>query len=256
MKTYDEQKAFFDEHWPALKAAAESGGGQAVVAYLQGLEDGLQRRVLHLFIRRGLVMGEWSGKNLDVAADVARAGIAEMLQAAAGAEEEKRRRGLTNLANEISFNLSADLANCWPGDQAARSKAHFEAGLKAADDCIRWREELEKGAADLSMAWWAKGMHLLSLEDVGGAAESWARSLAFAEEAAESDQEFSVVLARGYLGLARWIAGAEEGRAMFREALATFSGQLCEEDHKEDARFGIDQLDCVKERYGPDQPAE
>ncbi len=256
MKTYDEQKAFFDEHWPALKAAAESGGGPAVVAYVAGRGDGLERRVLHLFLRQGLVKGDWAGKNLDAAIDVARAGIDEMLAAAADADEAERRKGLTNLANVLSYNLAADLADCWPGDQATRGPSHFAAGLRAADDCVRWREELENGPAALSMAWWAKGMHQLSLEDVRGAKDSWGRSLAFAEEAADSAQAFSVLLGKGYLGLVRWISGEEEGRTEFREALASFAKQLLDDERKEDARFGIDQLECVRERYGPEQPVE
>src|SRR5205085_6436120 len=48
--------------------------------------------------------------------------------------------------NAMSFNLAADLADCWPNDESPRQQRYFEAGLRAAEDCVRWRNELNKPA--------------------------------------------------------------------------------------------------------------
>ncbi len=259
MKTFAEQKAFFDATWPALQAAARQGGAEAFLALIDRREDDLEKRVLHLFARQGLVLSEWDGKSLDLAAGVARGSIDRLVDEArgAGAEgdgETVRRR--TELANAISYNLAADLADCWPGERPALTEALFEEGLRAAEDCVRWRAELGKGPGDNSMAWWAKGMHLLSLGRKQDAVHGFRQSLALAQEVAETDEDFGVVLGRGYAGLARWIAGEDAGREEYREALAVFGSQLADADTKDDARFGIDQLETVKLRYGPTEVSQ
>ena len=258
MKTFEEQKAFFDSRWPDLQAAAREGGAEAVLALIDGHADDMERRVLHLFARQGFVMSEWEGKDPAVAAAVARGSIDRLVteardaQAAGDADTARRR---TELANVISFNLSTDLADCWPGERPALSVALFEEGLKAAEDCIQWREELAKGPGASSMAWWAKGMHLLSLGRPDEATHGFLKSLTLAREVAQSDEDFTVVLGRGFLGLARWIGGDEQGRDEYRDALAVFGSQLAEAETKDDARFGLDQLETVKLRYGPVETA-
>jgi hypothetical protein len=116
---------------------------------------------------------------------------------------------------------------------------------------VRWRRELGKGPAALSMALWAQGMHALSLGDVDASVESFERSLASAREAAEGDEDFGVVLGRGYLGLARWVRGDDDGRDLYETALFAFREQLEDEKRRDDARFGIDQLETVRARYAP-----
>lgn len=254
MKTFEEQQAFFESRWPEMAEAARAGGAPAVLAFVDGHADDLQRRVLHLFARQGLVQREWEGRSLDVAAEVAQGSIGRLLDesrqaAEAGDEETARRR--KELANVISYNLAADLADCWPGERPALERRHFEAGQAAAVDCVRWREELAKGPGPSAMAWWAKGMHELSLGRTQDAVASFERSLAFAREDADDERAFGTVLGRGYLGLARWIAGDDAGRALYREALGDFANQLTDPERQEDARFGIDQLETVKQRYGP-----
>lgn len=258
MKSFEEQKAFFDRAWPDLQVAARAGGAEAVLERIDAYDDDLQRRVLHLFARQGFVMSEWEGKDLALAAAVARGSVDRLIAEARQAESESdtetaRRR--TELANVISYNLAADLADCWPGERPAISESMFEDGLRAAEDCIQWREELGKGPGASSMAWWAKGMHLLSLGRFDEARHGFSKSLSLAREVAQSDEDFSVVLGRGYVGLARWIAGDEAGRNEYREALVVFGSQLAQAETKDDARFGMDQLETVKLRYGPVESA-
>lgn len=247
MKSPEEQQAFFQEHWPALLAAAEEGP-DAVEAVVAAFDDPLERRILYFFSRPGLVFEDWKGKNLDTIIGVARHGIREFLAQAEAATDEETALRLTDLANVMSYNLAADLADCWE-DGLERGTPHFEAGLAAADDCVRWRDNLGKGAGPKSMAWWAKGMHELSLGLTDAAEASWRRSLEYAEEAADADDEFGVVLGRGYVGLAEWVGGQAEGRARWQAACDTFREQMKDEAKKGDAQVGLDQLETAGKRY-------
>ena len=252
MQTWEEQKAFFDTHWPAMKAAVESGGGKAVVELIEGFEDDLERRVLYIFARQGLAMGDWEGKSLDPYVEVCDAGVAEMLRQAESAPDEEVTLKRVNGAHVVSFNLAADLADCWPGDGAVRSRSHFERGLQAAEDCLRWcAPEVTAGFA---RDHWAKGMHQVSLGDHAGAAESFERSEAHATKAAEEREatptgDFGVLIASGYGGLARWLDGQPSGKQQYEEAIKAFKSQLEDEERREDAEFGIAQLETVREKY-------
>ena len=258
MQTFEEQRAFFKEQWPEMKAAAESGGAETVIEFIQGFDDKLERRVLYMFANQGLVNQEWEGKSFDVYIAVCDAGIAEFLRQAEAADDEETRDKRTDGANIISYNLSADLAECWPGDELPRERQHFERGLKAAEDCIRWREELGKPAGPFSMAYWAHGMHSLSLGELEASVESFAKSLDYAREAAaaeglpvetSAETSFSMILGAGYLGLARWVAGDGEGQELYEQAIAAFKAQCEDRSKADDAQFGIDQLEVVKAKY-------
>lgn len=250
MQTFEEQKAFFARHWPQMKELVESGGAAALIHFIAQLPDPRERRVLYAFARQGLVFDEWHGKNLDAMIEVARAGIAECLRQAAVEETDELERRRKDSANVISYNLAADLADCWPATTVERTRAHFEAGLRAAEDCIRWREELAKPPGPRSMAWWAKGMHQLSLGRPEDARTSFERSRDHALEAAAGDATaFGVILAEGYAALAQLMTGDDTGHSRLEQALATFRSQCDDERRKSDAEFGIAQLDTVRERY-------
>jgi len=258
MLTFEEQKAFFEGHWPNMKTAAEEEGAAGVVRFIEGFVDSRERRTLYFFARQGLAQRDWRNKSFDAYIDVCRSGIREFLEEANAAGSEEIRKTRVNGANIISYNLAADLADCWPGDQAPRTRTHFEAGLEASTNCIRWREELGNGPTALSMAYWAKGMHELSLGEPASAAESWKQSLANAVKAAEADGksgrvapdgEFGVILGTGFLGLAEWADGDETGRTRFEEARAAFDAQTQDETLRDDAQFGLDQLETVRSRY-------
>ena len=59
MQTFQEQLDFFNEHWPAMAAAAEENGSAGVAAFVDGFENDLHRRVLYMFARQGLGNDEW-----------------------------------------------------------------------------------------------------------------------------------------------------------------------------------------------------
>ena len=258
MQTYQEQQDFFNERWPQMAKAAESNGSAGVIEFINGFESDLEKRVLYMFARQGLGNDEWEAKSLDLLIEVADAGIAEFMRQAEAAEDKEERNKRVDGANVISFNLAADLADCWPGDETPREKRHYERGLKAAEACLMWREMLGKPAGPFSMAFWAHGMHALGLGDTEVAIGSFQSSLEYAQQAAADEGvsteagpqgTFAVILGVGYLGLARWAAGEDDGQQQYNGAIAAFTAQLQAVDKKDDAQFGIDQLEHVKSKY-------
>lgn len=255
-----ETKAKFPEaHWAEMRRLMEEEGPGAVIGFINGFDEDEQRRQLYSFGRFAFAMKEWEGKNLDALVAVANAGIAEGLRQAEAATSAEDSAKLVDFANVLSYNLSADLAECWPGDTLPREKRHFEAGVKAAEDCIRWRQELGKGPGPFAMAYWAKGMHQLSLGDVDGAVVNFKKSLEYNVEVAKeegtagevsAEAGFGLILAGGYVGLAEWVKGDEEGKGRFENALAAFrEGAEKYADKKDDFQFGIDQLEWVKKKF-------
>ena len=249
MNTFQEQRQFFDQHWPAMKQAAESGGADAVINFADAFDDPSERRVLYAFARKGLVHEEWQGRSLDAYVAVARAGIRECLTQARDEADPETSKKRINTANVISYNLSADLADCWD-DPHVRERAHFEAGLHAAEDCIRWREELGNPPHTKSIAWWAKGIHQLSLGQTETAQESFTTSMQFALNANDGDDRcFGVVLGRGFAAIAGVVAGDPDGETEYEETTSIFRAQLANQEMKDDAQFGISQLERVYLRY-------
>ncbi len=252
------KEEFPEVHWDELRTKMETGGVTAVADFVAGFNDE-ERRKLYSFAQRAFYGREWEGKSFDGYIEIANAGIAEGLRQAEAATSSEDSAKLVDFANVLSYNLSADLAECWPGDTLPREKRHFEAGLKAAEDCIRWREELGKGPGPFGMAYWAKGMHQLSLGDVGSAVDNFKKSLEYYVEVAKEEGEstevsaeagFGVILADGYVGLAEWVKGDEAGKGRFENALAAFRGGVEKyPEKKDDFQFGIDQLEWVKQKF-------
>ena len=257
-KSMEAKAAFPEIHWEEMRTRMEAGGATAVADFVAGFNDE-ERRKLYSFAQISFYGREWEGKTFDGYVEVANAGIAEGLRQAEAATSAEDSARLVDFANVLSYNLSADLAECWPGDTLPRERRHFEAGLKAAEDCIRWREELGKGPGPFATAYWAKGMHQLSLGDAGGASENFKKSLDYYVEVAKEVSEatevspeagFGLILADGYLGLAEWAGGNAAGKGRYENAVAAFrEGAEKYPDKKDDFQFGIDQLEWVKKKF-------
>lgn len=251
---------FFDEHWSTMRRAVENGGGAAVVEMIEAFDDPVMRHLLYSTARQGLVFREWEGKSFDAYITVCDAGIARLLAEVEGATEQARVN-LYRGAHALGYNLTADLADCWPGDDAPRTRAHHERGLRAADQCLSWLQHLPSPAFDpRSRDHWARGIHQLALGDVSVAIESWTRSLEYAVEGARAEGSstaidgsgnFAVVLASGYLGLGRWIDGDAAGEVLYGIAIAAFREQLADSDRRAAAELGIGQLEQVQGRHEP-----
>jgi hypothetical protein len=228
----------------------------------------VERLRLYTFAQRAFSGREWSrgtrGKNLDDYSVIAEACLAETLRLA----EEAAREGDAELAAKrrdlgiaVSFNMTADLAECWPGDDLPRERHHFEQGVRAAQTCIDLCEALAVNARRKSIAQWGKGMHLLSLGEIASALESFAISLRFSETFSEEngepssltpDASFHVLLGNGYLGLAEAMSGTEWGLPRYEQSIAAFTQQVqTHPDRREDAEFGIAQLQYVRSKFLP-----
>ena len=257
-----------------LRSILDEGDGGGVVAFIQGTPEPEQRRKLYTLARLSFPDRKSADRRFDDLIRVARAGIVEGLRQA----ELARARGDTDearecidFANRLSYNLSADLAECWPGDEAPRERRHFESGLRAAYDCIVWRQELGKPPERRAMAHWAAGMHQLSMgnhiealcdfEAAFGLALQGAVAAGGAAGAAgdqrpeafvKANGDFGVILYFGYAGTARHLLGDASGTRQFEQARAAFAGTLKAPRDKqaaEDAEFGLDQLRWVERKF-------
>ena len=247
-----------EQHRAAKKEAAETGGGQAVIDYIEGFASDPLRRVLYIASKQVLAPPDSQSKRLDDLITVSDAGVAEMLRQSEAASDDETRRQCLHAAHIVSYNLASELADCWPGDDVPRTEAHHQRGTQAGVDCLLW-SEMAGVAMPISNDYWVRGIHQLALGDVRAAIRSWTASLEFAETEAENQGQptditangtFVVILNSGYLGLARWITGDEEGKAQFDDAIAAFKAQLGSDDD-EDAVLGIGQLQKTREQHGP-----
>jgi len=257
------------EHKEQLRAALEEGGASRVVALIQGTPDAVSRRKLYTLARQVLPDRHASERSFDDVIRIARAGIAEGLRQADLARarsDADETRECVDFANRLSYNLSADLAECWPGDEARRGRRHFEAGLRAGYDCVVWRQELGKPPERRAMAHWAVGMHQLSLGNLVEALCAFEAAFGLAVEGAtdpagrvgkpethvKANGDFGVILYYGYAGIARHKLGDESGARQLERACAAFEQTV--KDHKdeevaEDAAFGLDQLRWVGRKF-------
>lgn len=257
-------------HRNKLRAALEEGGADKVVAFIQGTADPELRRKLYTLARQVLPERSDAKRGFDDVIGIARAGIAEGLRQAELARarsDANEARECIDFANRVSYNLAADLAECWPGDEARRERRHLEAGLRAAYDCIVWRQELGKPPDRRAMAHWAAGMHQLSLGNLVEALCGFEASFALALQAAAASStgpelkpeayvkpgaDFGVILYYGYAGIARHLLGDASGSRQFEQACAAFEGTIRDskdEEALEDAKFGLDQLRWVERRF-------
>lgn len=180
----------------------------------------------------------------------------------AGAKiEAALARGEVDEANRLTYNLAADLAEGWPGDDRPRERRHLEAGLAAAVRCLAWRRELRKGPKPFAIAHWVHGVHLLSLGRAQDAVAALQRSVEAAVQAAREAGEgadvdargaYLVIINSGFLGLAQEVARRGSGRALLDAARRAFAEQA-ERDAalREDAQYGLSNLDTAARRFLP-----
>ena len=254
MEPIANEREFFDERWPKLRRVLEQQGPAAVVDAIMAEDSDRARAALFRFSRRGLVLGEWHGKNLAAYLEVGDAAIAWLSHRAEESSDEERTEFLSVLA-ELTFNLAADIADCWPGDDEPRRAEQFQRAMEIAEQSVGLREELHRSDHSKHLGWWAFGYHQLRLGHTDTASDSMERSLEHARRAAREAGEpdgvssrapFAVLIGAGYLALARIADDEPSGPDLYAEALAALRAQLDDPDKQEDARFGIDQLERVR----------
>ncbi|MBN1433948.1 hypothetical protein JW921_04255 [Candidatus Fermentibacterales bacterium] len=237
-----------------LQLLMETGPPMEVVRFI--LEQPEQDRIsLFHLAREVFTFGNWEGKELDDLIVIVDAGIEEaMRQARKAPREPEVVMALVDEANVMSFNLSADLAECWPGDTLVRYERHFERGLSAALQCVEWRIEMDKDEYSLFMAYWAAGMHQLSLERYEQALYTLNQSLNHAQQhtidsglplGVAPQAGFDLLLAHGYLGIALIMCG--ETSEQYDRAIEAFrDGTEETPEWAEDYRFGMAQLEKAR----------
>ena len=254
-----EQPNPLEQHRAAMKSALDAGGGQAVIDYIEGFDSDPLRRVLYIASKQVLAPPDSQDKRLDDLITVSDAGIVEMLRQVKAAQDDEARGQCLHAAHIVSYNLAAELADCWPGDDLPRTNAHHTRGTQAAVDCLLW-SEVAGVPMPISNDYWVRGIHQLALGDAQAAIRSWTASLEFAEAAAENDGTstnvgpdgtFGVILNSGYLGLARWISGDEAGKSEYEAAIEALQAQLEDAERAEEAKLGIGQLEKTREQHGP-----
>lgn len=247
---------FPGDQWPRLLELMEGDGAQAVIDFVRGHDDPLQRRQLYHFAIGAFGREDWS-KDMDRLLEVAHAGIDECLRQAESEDDPEQAARRTDLANVFAYNMGANLADCWDDASVKLERRHFEAGLALAERCLAWREQLGKGPGPFYMAWWLKGMHQVSLGDADLAVASLDASLRAARDAATGEdgatpaphEDFGIALAEGYLGIAEHLAGRDGGQDRYDAALAAFARMAKDAERKDDAEFGSAQLRTVWSRY-------
>jgi hypothetical protein len=261
----ESSKSFPDCHADELRRTFRERGAEGVVAFALDPADPAQRRQLFALAHRVLGCADGHAGNLDGYVTVLRCAFDEFLRQAAEEQDPVEARKRTDGANILAFNFAAALAECWPEDGTPRCDRHFREGLHAAERALAWRRDLGKAPQNFALAWWAKGVHELSLGRFHDAAQSFesSREQAVAAAAAEGRSadvgpggDFHVLIGEGYRGLALDFVGDPEGKGFFRAACAAFEAAAAGTgDEADDARFGLAQLQCMRERlasrFGP-----
>jgi hypothetical protein len=248
-------EGFPADHTSELMDLIVNEGPEAVTTFISGFEL-MDRIALYGLARELYVFNQFEGQNLDDLVSVMDFAIEDILAAAREEDAALLRMELLDQANIISFNLSADLAECWPGDTLTRYTRHFERGLSAALQCIEWRYYLEKGDEPFFQAFWAAGMHQLSLGMPEEALYNFVRSMGHADQITidagrplgfHAGAGFELLLAHGYFGLALIEAGEPSEHYdltidLLKEGMEEYP------EFAEDYRFCIDQLEWARAR--------
>ena len=248
----------FESMWPQLSGIYQVEGVSALIDFIRSREPLLERRGLFLMASQRISSGQDLSRTLDDIVAISRAAIGEFAtQAELETDPDEKSRRLDG-ANILSYNLAADLAPCWPDDDEPRTLEHYQEGIRCADDCLRWREELNKGPVPFSMAWWALGAHRCGMSDWNGASKAFEMSLEAAREfARESDENteagpqasFSINIATGWLEFARWRSGDKSSYDRFLKVIGAFSQVVQRgEEEQGDALLGIQQLETAAKR--------
>lgn len=156
-------------------------------------------------------------------------------------------------ANVTSYNLAANLADCWLDAEEPRSDKHFNAGLVAAKRCLDLRRQLNKPPAAMAMAYFVKGVHEYSLKDYPTAEITWSSKLeneiSGRDESAPATEDLDILLSHGLINLARFSQGLEDETG-YQKILQRLESRRNASNENEIDLF-LDELRLLKEKHGP-----
>lgn len=237
-----------EEYWLNIRSLAQARKYDEIQSLIENSETGKACISLYRFAIRGLMFREWTGNNLTPIVLLGDAAVALALKLY---QQDTNDKSLQDEANVICYNMAANLAGCW-NDGFARSPEHYRIGLEYANRAIAFRTELKKGASSFSMAYWAKAVHELFLNNFVQAEHDFAKSLQLAEESAvagkvpigiSKSSDFSVLLGIGYLAIAQITLKNFSARQTFQQVLDAFEDMKeASADSRGDAEVGLDQL--------------
>ncbi|MDE0959250.1 MAG: hypothetical protein OSB09_00555 [Planctomycetota bacterium] len=248
----------FEPLWPEMSEIYLQSGVVSLIDHIGSKSEPMQRRGLFLMASQRISAGQNLSRSLSDLIAISRAAIDEFAtQAESETDRDERARRLDG-ANILSYNLSADLAPCWPEDPEPRTVDHYQEGIRCAEDCLRWRSELNKGAVPFHMAWWALGTHRCGLADWSAAVEAFGKSLEAAQDNAREsatpveggpDASFLINISTGWLEFARWRGGDKTSYDRFLKVIDAFSqiARRNDDDHA-DSMLGIQQLETAASR--------
>jgi hypothetical protein len=249
---------FPQNQWEKLLETMTTGGPDAVLDFIDGFDTFEQKLKLYFFAQQSFGGQDWEGKNFDGYLAVVQAGIKTILDYAGTMEDPEKANQLKDFANMLSFGMAADLAECWPGDTVPRESRHIEAGLAAAENCLAWRSELNKGPEPFHMAHWVKGMHHVSLKQFDEAVKHFEDAVQFGRKDAKDngrpmtitvDGDLTLIMYTGYLGLARFLK--DPGDSETYNTACKVLDEIVSDDSGTgtDAAFFRNQLDWVKKKF-------
>ncbi len=255
---------FFAAHRDNIRRAAIGGGGAAVVDLIEAFPTFGERLTLYTLARQTLVIGDGVPGGLGAIGEIADAAIAECEALLVEATDQREVQDLLRALHMLNFNLAADLADCWPDDDAPRQRRHSERGLQAANYLLR---DFFKGAVApqaLANDHWVRGMHLLSLGDIEGAVISWSAARELALRASERGgiagpndvATLQVLLISGYLGLGSYVFAGDDAAkllhgAAFAAAVQSLEGRAQDAVERAEASYMVGQLEKVRAKYAP-----
>jgi len=210
-------------------------------------DDGDQRLILLDSIRKSIDAVYIENKLLDRMYEIYDACIVEAL--AIANEDEK----FVSYANITSYNLAANLADCWDDAEEKRDTKHFEAGVKAAKRCLELRVQLKKPPEAMAMALFILGVHEYSLKHYVEAEKAWSEKLNYElagkEPFSEKTDDLNILLSRGLIGLARWSLGTENDRS-YKESIDDLEAVRTAENSPEIDLF-VSELKLLLQKHGP-----
>ena len=242
------------EHKEALLKCWQDDGADAVGEYIRKQDTGVR---VQLDQAAWQLLSTEAELSLDEIAYLGQMGIADLASLREEFQDERAEK-LLEMINVLSFNLGAEMADCWPGDTRERDDEHLSLGLGLALDCLRMRVSMLKGPEPFALAWWLRGYFeaRLGMLDMAGVSLEQALLSAIAMDGSEpklrplrEDDSFMVLVNAGYLGLVDRLMEAPRGEMMYDEVIRIFKAQVAAGgEAAQDAEFGIQQLEVAAAR--------
>ncbi|MCC7540718.1 MAG: hypothetical protein IT379_31165 [Deltaproteobacteria bacterium] len=220
-----------------LESTLRDGRARALLAASEGL-DSKERVALLKRAIRAIAFGTWPADCLDEMTTLGDEAIRVALESGDDAE-----------ANVLSFNLAANLCDCW-GDAYTRETRHFEKGLAYAERALELRARLGSPPDKVAMAHWARGKHLLSLGRPSEATDALTAYRACLTKAADPDPT-AALAADAYLAIARESAGEAAAAADYARAMEALGAlERSEPARADDVKVYVDQLRATRVALG------